>query len=156
MYTYTEKVYTYTHSTTIYRPNGVVYIMKFKRGIDKEREVVRWLINQGFMAVRCAGSGGGTKLPRPDIIAGDGLFHYAIELKSSKADVVYISADQVAELKQFCAGFGAIPLVCANFTYMSPVFVKPERLSITKGLNYKISRQDIKKGLFSDLRSPAE
>lgn len=128
--------------------------MSAKKGINQERELVKWLYEKGYTAVRIAGSGGGTKRPSTDILAGDGAYHYAIELKSSNKDVIYIKHEQIRQLKEFASGFGAIPLVCANFSYLNYVFAQPDKLSTTDCLNYKITRAQAEIWKINDLKPP--
>lgn len=120
-----------------------------KKGMQQERNLVRYLNNKGYTAVRVAGSGAGTKRPTPDILASDGNKCYAIELKSSSKDLIYIDKNQVNGLKEFSYSFGAIPLLCVNFTYMDYYFISINRLTLSKGLNYKISRQEAKNNKIS-------
>ena len=115
-----------------------------KKGMQQERNLVRYLNNKGYPAVRVAGSGAGTKRPTPDILICDGRNHYAVELKSSSQNMIYISKDQVDNLKEFSDLFKAVPLICANFTYMNYCFFPIDRLTVTDGLNYKISRLEAK------------
>lgn len=130
--------------------------MSEKKGIKQERELVNWLFNRGYMAVRVAGSGGGTKRPAPDIICGDGVYQYVIELKSSNKDTIYLKDEQKRELEEFAQGFGATPLFCANFSYLNYVFVRPDKLSVTDGMNYKITRAQAKIWKINDLRPPVK
>lgn len=112
-----------------------------KKGTEKERRLVRYLINKGYMAVRVAGSGAGTPDPRPDILAGTPKVKYAIELKSSAKNMISISKKQVEELKEFCRGYGSRALVCVWFSFDKPCFLDIRSLSRTKGGNYKVSRE---------------
>lgn len=123
-----------------------------KKGIKKERELVRWLNKHGYKAFRIAGSGAGTKEPSSDVVCGDGVNYYIIEVKSSSKDTIYINQDQIRDLEACCKMFGATPLVCANFTYQSYVFLSPCHLSVTDGWNYKITREQAKNIKRSDLR----
>lgn len=118
--------------------------MAYKQGIKQERELVNWLYNRGFQALRCAGSGAGTKRPLPDIMAGNRFFSYGIELKSSRGDKIWIDEAQIEGLKTFCAGFGAVPVVCANFTYMPYAFFKIREIPLTREGNYTISREFVR------------
>lgn len=117
--------------------------MIYKKGIEYERKLVRYLNKLGFMAVRTAGSGGGTPEPRPDVLAGNNKQIYSIEVKSSSKDMVYLKNKEVYELKEFANGFGAIPLICVKFPYMDFFFINPKRLihCKTKGGNFKITRE---------------
>lgn len=114
-----------------------------KKGMDKERRLVRYLENKGYGAVRVAGSGAGTPNPRPDIVAGKPNIKYAIELKSSDKNTIYIGRKQVEDLKKFAHSFGSRAIICAWFTRERPCFLEIGSLSKTKGDNYKVSRKSI-------------
>lgn len=112
-----------------------------KKGMNIERQVVKTLRKNGFEAVRVAGSGGGTKAPRPDIIAGNRFKKYAIEVKSSIGDRIYIQNKQIRDLRIFAKGFGAVPVVAIKFKYLKSVFLDIQDLSITENGNYTIDRE---------------
>lgn len=112
-----------------------------KKGIDKERDLVNYLDFKGFRAVRVAGSGGGTKKDRCDILAGNGNKIYAIELKSSSKDRIYINKAQIRELYRFSRGFGAIPVIAVKFTYEPYKFIDFNDFIYTKRGNYCIKRE---------------
>lgn len=125
--------------------------MAQKRGMREEREIVNWLESAGFMACRVTGSGAGSKRPRPDILAGDGVNQYGIEVKSSSKEYIHIDWEQIDNLKRFCVGFGAVPLVCAKFTYERPYFMGLDKLDMTEGGNYSVKREYVKEYAPCDL-----
>ena len=51
-----------------------------KKGAIEERHIVHIFEQNGYSAIRIPASGGGTKLDRPDVLAGNGYNTYAIEL----------------------------------------------------------------------------
>ena len=116
-----------------------------KKGLNKERDLINYLDFKGFKAVRVAGSGAGTNKPRPDILAGNNRNIYAIELKSSSRDVIYIKKNQVKNLIRFAKGFGAIPTIAIKFNYEPYYFLSVNDFNITPNGNYKIKRSDIYK-----------
>ena len=122
--------------------------MAYKRGIKQERDLVNWLYDKGFQALRCAGSGAGTKRPLPDIMAGNQYFSYGIELKSSNQDYIRIADSQIEGLKYFCAGFGAVPIVCANFTRLPYAFFNINEIPLTRNGHYKITRDFVENRVF--------
>ena len=111
-------------------------------GIDKERDLVNWLYYKGVTALRCCGSGGGTKKPRPDIIAYKDNNYYAIELKSSIQDNVYINDKQVKNLIKFSKAFKSIPIIAVKFNLVKYCFLSIYDLKITDKGNYKFSRSE--------------
>lgn len=116
-----------------------------KKGLNKERDLINYLDFKGFKAVRVAGSGAGTKKPRPDILAGNKRNIYAIELKSSSKDVIYIKSYQVKNLIEFAKGFGAIPTIAIKFNYEPYYFLSVTDFKVTPNGNYKINKSDIYK-----------
>lgn len=116
-----------------------------KKGIDKERDLCNYLNFNGYTVVRVAGSGAGTKRDTCDIIAGNGTDIYAIELKSSSRDNIYIKDKQVKQLIRFAKGFGAIPVIAVKFTYVGYCFLSTKDFYITDKGNYHITRDKCKK-----------
>lgn len=112
-----------------------------KKGMDIERYITKKLLESGFQAVRVAGSGAGTKAPRPDIIAGNRFKKYAIEVKSSIGDRIYIQNKQIRDLKEFANGFGAVPIVAIKFRYLKHIFLSLSDLDVTSNGNYSITRK---------------
>ena len=55
-----------------------------KKGSAEERELVHKLWDRNFAAMRAPASGGATKIPLPDVIAGNGKIYLAIEVKTTK------------------------------------------------------------------------
>lgn len=108
-------------------------------GSNFERNVINYLYDKGFEAIRVVGSGGGTIKDRPDILAGNMIDIYAIEVKTSLKEVIYIKKQQIKELINFSIGFGATPLVCVNFMKNKDIFfLKVCNLDKTRDM-YKIS-----------------
>ncbi|MBN1376883.1 Holliday junction resolvase [Candidatus Woesearchaeota archaeon] len=85
------------------------------KGIDAERELVHKFNNNGWMAVRIAGSGS-MKYPSPDILAGNNIKKIAIECKTTKSNNKYLTRKEVNELRQFANIFGVEPWVAVKFT----------------------------------------
>lgn len=121
--------------------------MTYKRGMDTERKAVNFLENKGISAVRVCGSGAGSKRPRPDVLASDGINDYGIEVKSSTQDYIMIEDSQIKRLIEFCKGFGAIPLVCVKFSYKPFLFLKLNQLRLTRNGNYKVRRGEFIKSV---------
>lgn len=116
-----------------------------KKGLNKERELVNYLNNQGFKAVRIAGSGAGTKKDTCDILASNKRNIYAIELKSSSKDNIYINQKQIKELINFSNDFGSVPVVAVKFSYKPFIFLFIDNLNVTDKGNFKINRLELDK-----------
>ena len=116
--------------------------MNSKSGINAERDLVHLLWDSGFAVMRAPVSGGATKMPRPDLIAGKSEIGkiYAIELKVTKASKVYLEQKEIKDLQLFAKRFGAEPLICVKFKgkRLGYLFLKPELLRRTKKGNYVI------------------
>ena len=116
------------------------------RGIQDERSLVRLLWKKGFAVVRAPASGASTKMARPDIIAGSRVkgLQFAIEVKTTRRETLYIARESVDQLTEFSQRFGCQPILALKFKGRgrSWLFVKPEQLSITPSLNYKITLRD--------------
>lgn len=112
-------------------------------GTRYERKLVQYFGSIGFGAVRVTGSGAGGGMPKPDIVVNSPEFQrpYAVELKSTNNDVVYIRGEQVEGLKSFCRRFGAVPLVCVKFHRMNFAFFKLADLYPTDN-GYRVTRRN--------------
>ena len=111
-----------------------------KRGSQKERSIVRTLGNEGYVAFRVCGSGGGTSNARPDIVAFNHGYYYGIEVKSSEKDIIYIDKKQIRELVLFCESFNATPIVAVAFSGYPVNYLRIKELRCTDGGNYKVTR----------------
>ena len=109
-----------------------------KKGSRVERELVKMLWNADCAAMRAPASGGATKKPLPDIIAGNGKIYLAIEVKSTSADHIYINSEKIMGLKEFSGIFGAEPYLGAKFKNKKWRFVHVDDLTKTRGENYKV------------------
>ena len=67
-----------------------------KKGSAEERDLVHKLWERDFAAMRAPASGGATKKPLPDVVAGNGKLYLAIEVKTTTKDKIYI------DLKYYC------------------------------------------------------
>jgi Holliday junction resolvase len=112
-----------------------------KTGSIEERDLVHKLWDSGFAAMRAPASGGATKKPLPDVLAGNGKLYLAIEVKSTKQDHIYIDNLKIANLIEFSNIFGAIPYVGAKFTREPWRFIKLEDLHVTRSKNYRVNKE---------------
>lgn len=96
--------------------------------------------------MRAPASGASTKMPRPDLVVGsrDRGLQFAIEVKTTRRDVLYIRGASIAQLLEFSQRFGCQPIVALKFKGQKQqwLFIHPYQLLATPGLNYKISLKD--------------
>ena len=113
-----------------------------KKGTQQERDVVKLCEENGFRAFRIAGSGGGSKNNgKPDVVCINKTIAYAIEVKSSSKDMIYIEDRQIRSLIHYCDGYGIYPLVCVKFSRVPFVFLRLNDLECTDNGNRRISRK---------------
>ncbi len=115
-----------------------------KKGSNEERAVVRLFEELGYGAIRVPASGARTKSDKPDVLAGNGRNYYAIEVKSSRNDYIYIRSEQIDELLNFASRFGATPILAVKFTYVPFKVFNPLDLNVTKSGKYTIHRSSAK------------
>ncbi|MCW1296362.1 MAG: Holliday junction resolvase Hjc [Candidatus Parvarchaeota archaeon] len=87
---------------------------RYAGGANVERELIHHLLKKGYACMRAAGSGK-TSYPSPDIFAGKHGKMLAIEVKSSKKDVVYIEKNEIDELLRWASIAQCIPIVAVKF-----------------------------------------
>ena len=122
-----------------------------KKGSAEERDLVHKLWERNFAAMRAPASGGATKRPLPDVLAGNGKLYLAIEVKTTTKDKVYIDSTQIEELCEFSKIFGATAYIGVRFKYTKWLFLEPERTPRTKNDNYKVEKDyALEKGLEID------
>jgi len=114
------------------------------KGSNAERELVALFTENGWRAVRVAGSGVNDESPC-DIIAGKiGHKGYTVEAKSSKGKYVYIKKSQIEDFILFTNIIGLKPVIALRFTYEGWLFINPEQLD-DSGKSFVISRKKAKK-----------
>ncbi len=101
-----------------------------KRGINYERELVKIFWKHGIAALRVAGSGLAPH-PLPDILIGFKGKIYAIEVKSTKKDYLYIDEIKIKELLEFSKIFGCEAYLALKFIRKGWYFLKPKSGRIT-------------------------
>jgi Holliday junction resolvase len=116
------------------------------KGSKAERELYDLFVQNNFRAVRVAGSGM-MENTACDLIAGkastDGKQKYAIEAKSSKAPVKYITKEQIEQFVVFSEIFGLTPVVALRFNREGWLFVNPSQLR-DSGKNWAIKLDEAK------------
>lgn len=119
-----------------------------KKGSNEERDLVHKLWDKKFAAMRAPASGGATKRPLPDVLAGNGDIYLAIEVKTTTKDKIYIDHPQVDALCEFSEIFGAKPFLAIKFKYTKWLFLHPHKIHRTKNSNYRIDKDSaLKEGL---------
>lgn len=122
-----------------------------KKGSKEERDLVKMLWDSDFAAMRAPASGGATKKPLPDVLAGNGKIYLAIEVKSTSRDKIYIDSRKINGLCEFSDIFGAKPYIGIKFRYKKWLFLSPEDLEVTRNDNYRLDMDlAFKKGLELD------
>ncbi|AAB85757.1 Holliday junction resolvase Hjc [Methanothermobacter thermautotrophicus] len=109
-----------------------------KNGTRGERDLVKLLWEKGFAAMRAPASGGATKKPLPDIIAGNGEIYLAIEVKTTARERIYIDSEKIGALLRFSDIFGARPYIGIKFRYRDWIFLSPGDLELTPSSNYRL------------------
>lgn len=124
-----------------------------KKGSARERECVNLLHDSGFAVLRAPASGGGSTRALPDVLCGNGEVFYAMELKASGGDPIYLTDEEVGALEFFAANFGAKALVGVRFDieHGDPPwgvddddgwrFHEPASLHRTPGGNYRVKKE---------------
>ena len=112
-----------------------------QKGDRRERELVNQLDDAGFAVMRAPASGSATPRELPDVLAGNGEDFYAIEVKSSGGDAIYIDGDEITDLTYFATGFGAEPKIGVRFDHEDWYFFPPDDLYETSGGNYRVKQE---------------
>ena len=112
--------------------------MSNAKGDRRERELVNALDEAGFAVMRAPASGSATARELPDVLAGDGDVFYAIEVKSSAGDPIYLSGEEVEALVYFARNFGAKARIGVRFDREDWYFFHPGDLHVTDGGNYRV------------------
>ena len=111
-----------------------------KKGSAEERDLVHKLWDRNFAAMRAPASGGATKKPLPDVVAGNGEIYLAIEVKTTTKDKIYIDEPQIRALYEFSKIFGAKAYIGVRFKYTKWLFLEPENTPRTKTGNYRVEK----------------
>lgn len=101
------------------------------KGSKAERELVKLFSEHGWRAVRVAGSGVGEDSPCDLIAARVGKKGFAIEAKSSKKNVVYITKSQIQDFILFSSLIGLKPVIAVRFNREGWLFLEPRYLKDT-------------------------
>ena len=113
------------------------------KGSKTERELYQMFVDNHYRAIRAAGSGT-MENADCDIIAGKKGKKFAIEAKSSKKLVKYITKDQINRFITFSEIFGLKPVIAIRFNRLGWFFLNPKDMEDT-GKNWVINQRVIKK-----------
>jgi len=114
------------------------------KGSNAERELLKKFTEHGWRAARVAGSGVNDDSPC-DLIAGKARKgKYAIEAKTTKKNIQYISKAQMEDFVMFSTLMGLKPVIALRFIREGWLFVNPKKLRST-GKNWAISLNDARK-----------
>ncbi|MFZ1970916.1 MAG: Holliday junction resolvase Hjc [Candidatus Nanoarchaeia archaeon] len=98
------------------------------KGSKIERELFQKFVENGYRCVRVAGSGT-MENADCDLLAGKREGNkYAIEVKSSKKPVKYITKDQIERFVIFSEIFGLDPVIALRFNREGWIFMNPTQL----------------------------
>lgn len=117
--------------------------MSKAKGSSAERELLRQFWDNGWAALRVAGSGS-TQLAAPDIIAGTKGRVLVIECKAVKAAQKYFSQEDIDQITLFADRMGAEAWLGIRFDRKGWFFVTPNELT-KSGKMFRISRDDAMK-----------
>jgi len=110
------------------------------KGSNVERELVKLFSENGWRALRVAGSGVGEESPCDIIVGKIGKKGYAIEVKSSRKDHIYIKKEQIEDFLLFSETIGLKPVLAVRFSYEGWLFLTPDKLQ-DSGKFLSISRE---------------
>ena len=114
-------------------------------GVRAERDLVHQFWDAGFAVLRAPASGGGTILPRPDLIAGsiERNKFFVLEIKTARKDIIYISEEQINGLIEFANRLGFKAILGVKFKNRRKGYhflTVPDQLDkVRNGTNYKVS-----------------
>ena len=113
------------------------------KGAKTERELYQIFVDNGYRAIRAAGSGT-MENADCDLIAGKKGRKYCIEAKSTKKPYKYISKDQMNRFMVFSEIIGLKPVIALRFNREGWIFLNPKQLK-DSGKNWVITLEDARK-----------
>jgi Holliday junction resolvase len=100
------------------------------KGSNAERELLKKFSEYGWRAARVAGSGANDESPC-DMIAGKYGKKYAVECKSSRKNIIYITKKQIEDFILFSEMMGLTPVLALRFLRQGWIFLNPAHLRDT-------------------------
>lgn len=113
------------------------------KGSNAERELVKIFGENGWRALRVAGSGVNDESPCDIIVGKVGRRGCAIEAKSSRKDRIYITKTQIEDFILFSNMIGLTPVIAARFNREGWIFLDPTMLE-DSGKNWVLSLKNAK------------
>jgi len=113
------------------------------KGSNNERELVKMFVENGWRAARVAGSGVNDDSPC-DVIAGKKGRKLAVECKSTRKKILYISKAQMSDFIVFSAIMDLNPVIAVKFLREGWLFFSPRKMRET-GSSWAISVEEAKK-----------
>ena len=101
------------------------------KGSKAERELLEMFTQNCWREARIAGSGVNDNSPCDLIAAKLGKKAHAVECKSSKKPIIYISKSQIEDFILFSSIMGLKPVIAARFNYEGWLFIDPKHLKDT-------------------------
>jgi len=114
-----------------------------QKGSKYERELYQMFVENNYRAVRVAGSGT-MENADCDVLAGKKGKKYAVEVKSSKRPVKYITKDQINRFITFSEIFGLVPIIAVRFNRLGWFFLNPKHMK-DSGKNWVINLEIARK-----------
>jgi len=84
------------------------------KGSKGERELIHFFNQNGWSAIRAAGSGS-QRYPAPDVLAGNAMRRIAIECKVTAENKKYLFPEEIEQLRTFATKFGAEAWIGVHF-----------------------------------------
>ena len=109
---------------------------KYQKGANFERALVRDFWNNGFAAIRVAGSGS-APFSIPDLVAIKDRRVVAVECKTCSKDSFYLDKSDVEKMRKFREISGCEAYVAVKFNGIKPKFFPLDLL-----ISSKISKND--------------
>ncbi len=113
------------------------------KGSNVERELLRLFTENGWRAIRVAGSGVNDLSPCDMIAVKVGKKGHIVEVKSSRKKSIYISKAQIEDFMLFTSLTGLSPVIALRFNYEGWLFINPDLLK-DSGKNWVISLERAK------------
>ena len=123
------------------------------KGSNAERELLHMFWAKNFATIRSAGSGS-MKYPGPDLLVGNLVRRMSIECKSSNKNQIYLTEEDVGQLKDFSKVFDAHPWFAVRFFRKGWLFVNIEDLDKTPtGYVIELKKAELRGISFEELIS---
>jgi len=124
-------------------------VTRYEKGARLERDIVNYLRDRGYGALRAAGSG------PVDVVAytpSEG--HVVMECKVRRSDVLYVPKEDVTKLEEFAKTFDATPFIAWRPAHrrlprhpLNVVLVRPEDTEETTSSRKITLESAVRKGL---------